>query len=322
MPTPETSIRLQKASEGSSTSVSEALSRLKEHLPVLRRRFWLLSGFSLLGFFLLLLCVVWTLIEGPAHGPLVWHKVLYPAILANLVSAHSLAGVLASFTHVLTGPLGLTLGMAFMLMGMAVGVTKATPMPMLGGLAMALFLHFGPPVLLGVVSAGDPGSAATTASIRDLSLSQLQRLEVEHADSKYALPLLWVLVQKEYFGTQGPHFAQEVTALDTAHFDRNPNLPASVTTARLLVLSRAARLPTEVAALQHAQAMAQHQKRETEQSLERATGASAGLFLISGSLALLLFRRNQRLGRKLAELCSNLVYGRSTTSLRRVAHCC
>lgn len=51
MPTPETSIRLQKASEGSSTSVSEALSRLKEHLPVLRRRFWLLSGFSLLGFF-------------------------------------------------------------------------------------------------------------------------------------------------------------------------------------------------------------------------------------------------------------------------------
>jgi len=46
--------------------------------------------------------------------------------------------------------------------------------------------------------------------------------------------------------------------------------------------------------------VAQHQKRETEQSLERATGASAGLFLISGSLALLLFRRNQRLGRKLA----------------------
>ncbi len=128
---------------------------------------------------------------------------------------------------------------------------------------------------------------------------QLERLRMAHPAPRTALALLWVITQKEYFGTPGTHFVRDVALLDTAHFAHDRNLPRSATTARLLVLSQAAHLSAEVAALQREQTETLDRERQGAQRSADMAEAGTGVAFAFGIPAVFLWRRKRRLQRKL-----------------------
>lgn len=306
MPDSTSKIHLQKSvdTEGavSSLSTAAALSRLKDRLPALRRRYKALGRVAMGGLVFALIGSAFSYFQAPSMGPLVWHHVLYPASVKALTSAaQSPASAALALSHFFDGPLGLSLTIltiVVLLTGMAMGIIRNSPMPMIAGAGMAISLHFGFSILLPMAFPSGM-ETQTPISVKTMTVPQLTHLQATNSSPKIRLALQWVIAQKEYFGASGPSFAQEVALLDKAHFAHDPNLPGSVTTARLLALSQAAHLPAEVAALQQEQTKAWHQQRQNERISADISKAGAGLALVLGVPAVLLRRRERRLQHKL-----------------------
>lgn len=53
-----------------------------------------------------------------------------------------------------TGPLGIGIAIASLLIGAVLGVAKNSPMPALAGIAMAAFIHWGPSVISSIFTDG------------------------------------------------------------------------------------------------------------------------------------------------------------------------
>jgi hypothetical protein len=275
-----------------------ALARLKERVPELSRRSDSLSVGSLVGGVVAVAGGVWYLVNLPGNGIAHWHHVLYPASLDSAfpAGADSLIRTMVSF---FSGDLGVALSVGFLLIGIALGAARNSLAPVLAAMVTASLLHFGPFILLNVLDPG-AGTVSPSASVRHLSVPELEKLRSRYAHSKELLPLTWVLAQKAYFGTRTAQFPQEVALLDKAYFARSANLPESATTARLLALSRAAHLPAEAAALQRERKQAQ-QRHAISRYIGRTLAETGGAFvLLFGTLAFVLQRRAVRITRKIA----------------------
>lgn len=304
-------IRRDPPEDGDSSSVPDpaesALSRLRKHIPKLRHRAKLLfMGSWISGLIALLGGGMWLLDLPDAPPP--WHHIQYPAglHLALHIGAGAVTFLHQSFLQQIsgfcTGPLGIGISVSFALVGMVLGAGRNDPLPVVIGVATAALLQFGPSVLLQTV---DPGAnrTSTSVSIQHLSVPEIQKLRSEQTNPKVILSLTWVLAQKAYFGTRTAQFPQEVARLDEAHFSshlsRVANLPVSATTARLLVLSQAARLPAEVSALQREMFLERQRDEALQQGGLDFAGAGAAGVLLFGIPALTLRRRAVRLAYKL-----------------------
>jgi len=275
-----------------------ALARLKARLPALHRRSLRLARVAAGGALVAFLGALLSYFQTPTAPP-AWHRIVYPASLRTFASAaHSLNGMALMLAHFFDGPLGFALSIAVLMVGVGIGVANNSPMPLISGISLAMFLYFGPSILSTTIRTSD-GAALSSPSPQTLTVAQLERLRMAHPAPRTALALLWVITQKEYFGTPGTHFVRDVALLDTAHFAHDRNLPRSATTARLLVLSQAAHLSAEVAALQREQTETLDRERQGAQRSADMAEAGTGVAFAFGIPAVFLWRRKRRLQRKL-----------------------
>lgn len=288
-----------EAQANPSSSLLSALSRLEGRIPALRHRFfWSKVGFFF-GTFLFLFALVLHFFLAPSHAPLVWPHIQYPSgIDSALQPGGSFVKLSQALVHFVKSPLVVLLSVATILVGIAKSVMFNSPAPAFLGVSMAVTLQFGAPVVLAVIG---PGSMAEQpVSVQNLSVKRLEELRDSHTRPAVTVPLLWVLVQKQYFGKPGSHFAQEVATLDQAYLRHNRYLPDSVTAAKLLVVNQKAGLQNEATTLRKAEL----QKVRNADAVSRFLLGPAwfGFFveLVSGSVAVLLRLRILRLRNKLA----------------------
>jgi len=295
-PAPEPRPASSRPSTRPSDALPESLGRLESRLLELQSRFrWLVW----IGIFGVLGLVFWVFLIwcfSPSQ-PVPWTHIQYPSGLELLVKTGGHAGALTLqvWQHPPVWILSLGLGLFVVIFILIAGDFWDPPAfittPILSFLLLgAAFLSVS---LLTVLLPN-----RQHLPLLQVGISRLERVQAAlPVSSEEKLPLLWVEVQKQYFGTRTSAFSREVASLDRAYLAHRSSLPESATASRLWTLSEAAHLPGYAHRLQQERDKRLRQQQDVLEAGWAGFGFSALLLVFSGLPACFLRWRIGRLRR-------------------------